>query len=70
MKRNETEELDKAVNRKELLYKYKGNTSDVDFSEYYGAIDLINKIKDEDISLIKAVKKRETQTASQEKIYK
>ena len=54
-KENEIEELDKTVNRKELLYKYKGNTSDVDFSEYYGANDLINKIKNGNVSLRKAV---------------
>ena len=53
-KKDEIEELDKTVNRKELLYKYKGNTSDVDFSEYYGAIDPINKIKNGDVSLKKA----------------
>ena len=47
--------MDKTVNRKELLYKYKGNTSNVDVSEYYGAIDLINKIKDGGVSLKKAV---------------
>ena len=54
-KKDEIEELDKTVNRKELLYKYKGNTSDVDFSEYYGAIDPINKIKNGNVSLKKAV---------------
>ena len=54
-KKDEIEKLDKTVNRKELLYKYKGNTSDVDFSEYYGAIDLINKIKNGEVSLRKAV---------------
>ena len=47
--------MDKTVNRKELLYKYKGNTSDVDFSEYYGVINLINKIKNGDVSLREAV---------------
>ena len=31
-KKDEIEKLDKTVNRKELLYKYKGNTSDVDCS--------------------------------------
>ena len=39
------------VNREELLYKYKGNTADVDFSNFNGAIDTINKIASEDISL-------------------
>ena len=46
--------MDKTVNRKELLYRCKGNTFDADFSEYYGAIDLINKIKIGDVSLKKA----------------
>ena len=50
-KKTEIEKLDKTVNREELLYKYKDNTSDVDFREYYGTIDLLNKIKDGDISL-------------------
>ena len=54
-KKDEIEKLDKTVNRIELLYKYRSNTSDVDFSEYYGAIDLINKIKNGDVSLKKAV---------------
>ena len=47
--------MDKTVNRKELLHMCKGNTSDIDFSEYYGAIDLINKIKNGVVSLKKAV---------------
>ena len=29
-KKNEIEKLDKMVNRKKLLYTYKGNTADVD----------------------------------------
>ena len=38
--------LDESVDRDrdKLIYKYKGNTSDVGFSAYYGAIELINKI--------------------------
>ena len=44
------------VDRKELVYKFKGNTSDVDFSKYYGATDLINETKKNGyISLKKAV---------------
>ena len=31
--KDDMEKLDKTVNRKEVLYRYKGNTSDVDFSE-------------------------------------
>ena len=47
--------MDKTVNRKELLYKYKGNTSDDDFSKCHGVIDLIDKIKNGDVTLRKAV---------------
>ena len=36
-KKDEIDKLDKTVDRKELIYKYKGNTSDADFREYYGA---------------------------------
>ena len=52
-KKTEAKNLDDSVdrNRDKLIYKCKGNTSDVDFSKYYGAIDLINKMKDGDISL-------------------
>ena len=47
-KKTEIKYLDNSVDRykDKLIYKYKGNTSDVDFSEYYGAIDLISKVKD------------------------
>ena len=54
-KENVTDKLDKTVNGKELLYRYKGNTSDVNFSEYHSANDLIDKIKNRDVSLKKAV---------------
>ena len=49
------ENLDKSVDRDKdkLIYRYKGNTSDVNFNEYIGAIDLINKIKDGGVSLKK-----------------
>ena len=57
VKKTEIENLNKSVGRDKdkLIYKYKGNTSDVDFNECSGAIDLINKIKDADISLKKTV---------------
>ena len=70
--------MDKTVNREELVYEYKGNTSDVNFREYYGSNDLIDKIKDGDVSLKIAVNdqyelksklgeiKKETQKGSQE----
>ena len=55
-KKPEIENLDKSVDRdkNKLIYKYKSNTSDVLFNEYIGATDLINKIKDGDVSLRKA----------------
>ena len=81
-KKTEIKNLDNSVDRdkNKLIYKYKGNTSDVDFSEYYGSIDLINKIKDGDVSLKQATDdqyklkvklgdiKKETQIGSQERI--
>ena len=54
-KKTEIKDLDRSLVRNKLICKYKGNTSDVDFSEYYGAMDLINKIKGGDISFKKAV---------------
>ena len=56
-KKTEINNLDNSVDRDKdkLMYKYKGNSYDVDFSEYYGAIDLINKVKDGDVSLKQAI---------------
>ena len=56
-KKTEIKNLDNGVYRDKdkLIYKYKGNTSDVDFSEYYDAIDLINKINDRDVTLKQAI---------------
>ena len=48
--------MDQTVNREELLHKYKGNTSDLDFSEYYGANDAMDKIKNGDVSLKNTIK--------------
>ena len=50
-KKTEIKNLDNSVDRDKLIHKYKGNTSDAYFSEYYGAIDLTNKIRDGDVSL-------------------
>ena len=50
-KKDEIKKLDKTVNRKALLYRYKGNAVDVDFSKYY----LIDKIKDVNVRLKKAI---------------
>ena len=56
--KTEIKNSEKSVDRDldKLICKYKGNTSDVNFVEYFGAIDLINKIKDGDISLKQAIK--------------
>ena len=54
-KKDEIDKFDETVKRKELIYKYKGNTSDADFREYYGANNLMDKIKDGDISLKQAI---------------
>ena len=38
-----------------LIYKYKGNTSDVNFNKYIGAVHLTNEIKNGDNSIKKAI---------------
>ena len=45
--------LDKKANNK-LLFKYKGNTSDENFSGFDNAFELISKIRDREISLNEA----------------
>ena len=42
---------DKKVDTNKLVFKYKGNTTDEDFSKFDNALDLINKIRDGEISL-------------------
>ena len=54
-KKTEIKNLNNSVDRDKLIYNYKGDTSGVDFNEYYGAIDLINKVKDGDVSLKQAI---------------
>ena len=57
-RKTEIENLGNSVDRdkEKLIYKYKGNTSDANFVEYFGAVDLIYKIKDGDISLKRSQK--------------
>ena len=38
--------LDRIVNSKNLIYRYKGNTNDVKFVEFDNAINIIKKIRD------------------------
>ena len=42
-KKTEIKILDKSVDRSKLIYKYKGNTSDVNFGEYFGNKYLIKQ---------------------------
>ena len=46
--------LNKSVDINNLVFKYKGNTADEDFSKFDNALDLINKIRDGEISLDEA----------------
>ena len=46
--------LDKNVNTDKLLFKYKCNTADQDFSRFDNALDLIDKIRNGEISLTEA----------------
>ena len=45
---------DKRVDTNKLLFKYKGKTADENFSKFHNALDLINKIRDGEISLNEA----------------
>ena len=47
-------ELDKKVNRDDLIYEYKGNTADVNFDQFDNALDLIHKIKNGRITITNA----------------
>ena len=46
--------LDKRVDIDKLLFKYKRNIPDEDFSKFDNALDLINKIRDGEINLNEA----------------
>ena len=39
-------DLDKRVNRDDLIYRYKGKVADKKFNEFDNALDIINKIRD------------------------
>ena len=41
----------KNVNSDDLIYRYKGNTPDLDFDEFDNAFDIIDKIRDGKINL-------------------
>ena len=47
--------LDREVKRDHLIYRYKGDTSDLKFNEFDSGVDVINKIRDgkEDLTNVK-----------------
>ena len=49
---DEITELDKKVNRDNLVYRYNGKSPDEKFGKYDNALDLINKIKNGEIELL------------------
>ena len=48
---NEITKLDEKVNSDDLIYRYKGRTPDENFDKYDNALDLINKIKNDEMKL-------------------
>ena len=44
-------DLDKNVDSDDLIYRYKGRNGDAKFDKFDGALDIINKIKNSEISL-------------------
>ena len=44
-------DLDKKVNSDDLIYRYKGNTPDLNFDEFDNAFDIIDKVRDGKIDL-------------------
>ena len=44
-------DLDRKVNSDDLIYKYKGNTPDLNFDEFDNTLALFDKIRDGKISL-------------------
>ena len=47
--------LDKKVDASKLVFAYKGKTADQDFSKFDNALDLIDKIRNSEISLNEAI---------------
>ena len=52
-------DLDKKVTSDDLIYRYKGNTSDAKFDEFDNAFDIIDKIRDGKIDLSDVKKSQE-----------
>ena len=49
LKEKKISKLDKMVDIDKLVFKYKGNTTNEDFTKFDNALDLINKTRDEEI---------------------
>ena len=52
-------DLVKQVNSDDLIYKYKGNTPDLNFDEFDNAFDIIDKVRDGKIDLADVKNKQE-----------
>ena len=50
-KKKKKKDLDRKVNRDDLIQTYKGNTSDLNFDEFDNALNIINKIQNGEIKL-------------------
>ena len=50
-RREKITDLDKKVNSDDLIYRYKGNTPDLNFDEFDNAFDIIDKVRDGKIDL-------------------
>ena len=44
--------LEKKVDSDDLIYRYKGNTSDVKFDKFDNALNIINKIQNGEINVV------------------
>ena len=50
-RRKKITDLDKKVNSNDLIYRYKGSTADVKFDKFDNALNIINKIQNDEINL-------------------
>ena len=50
-RREKIADLDKKVNRDDLIYRYRGSTADAKFDKFDNALNIINKIQNGEISL-------------------
>ena len=62
--------LDKSVDTNKLIFKYKGDTADGDFSVFDNALDFTEKIKNGDISLNEAKDEQEKSKSKNAEIKK